>query len=204
MNTFIRIGNKPIPSLSPARLALKTLNVLLLLQPTLLQSSLDVLRTQSILRMDLPILRIDLWHRSPHNVDPLVNEPHSIHRHTADLLRHRPASIDRRPFMDFYFLPAPWSFPGIISNKCWMINIKETCLFDETVQFIRNYEHCSAASYCCCRSSRVFHAVDSATLQATHRCTPAPYGMLAVPAALPTHSFGDVDPCLDSDLRTPC
>jgi len=27
--------------------------------------------------------------------------------------------------------------------------------------------------------------------------------MLAVPAALPTHSFGDVDPCLDSDLRTP-
>jgi len=32
---------------------------------------------------------------------------------------------------------------------------------DETVQFIRNYKHCSAASYCCCRSSRVFHAVDS-------------------------------------------
>jgi len=43
-----------------------------------------------------------------------------------------------------------------------------------------------------------------ATLQATHRCTPAPYGTLAVPAALPTHSFGDVDPCLDSDLRTLC
>jgi len=43
-----------------------------------------------------------------------------------------------------------------------------------------------------------------ATLQATHRCTPAPYGMLAVPAALPTHSFGDVDPCLDSDLWTLC
>jgi len=39
--------------------------------------------------------------------------------------------------------------------------------------------------------SRVFHAVDSATLQVTHRCTPAPYGTLA---ALPTHSFGDVDP----------
>jgi len=52
--------------------------------------------------------------------------------------------------------------------------------------------------------SRVFHAVDSATLQVTHRCTPAPYGMLAAPAVLPTHSFGDVDPCLDSDLRTPC
>jgi len=34
--------------------------------------------------------------------------------------------------------------------------------------------------------SGVFHAVDSATLQVTHRCTPAPYGMLAVPAALPT------------------
>jgi len=36
--------------------------------------------------------------------------------------------------------------------------------------------------------SRVFHVVDSATLQVTHRCTPAPYGMLAVPAALPTIS----------------
>jgi len=34
--------------------------------------------------------------------------------------------------------------------------------------------------------SRVFHAIDSATLQVTHRCTPAPYGMLAAPAALPT------------------
>jgi len=52
--------------------------------------------------------------------------------------------------------------------------------------------------------SRVFHAVDSATLQLVHRCTPAPDGMLAVPAVLPTHSFGDVDPCLDSDLRTLC
>ena len=52
-------------------------------------------------------------------------------------------------------------------------------------------------------SSRVFHAIDSATLQLVHRCTPAPYGMLAVPAALPTHSFGDMDH-LDSDLRTLC
>jgi len=52
--------------------------------------------------------------------------------------------------------------------------------------------------------SRVFHAVDSATLQLAHRCTPAPDGILAVPAVLPTHSFGDVDPCLDSDLRTLC
>jgi len=31
--------------------------------------------------------------------------------------------------------------------------------------------------------SGVFHAIDSATLQAAHRCTHAPYGMLA---ALPT------------------
>ena len=42
--------------------------------------------------------------------------------------------------------------------------------------------------------SRVFHVIDSTALQATHRCTPAPHGMLALPAALPTHSFGDVDP----------
>jgi len=47
--------------------------------------------------------------------------------------------------------------------------------------------------------SRVFHVVDSAALQATHRCTHAPYGTLA---ALPARSFGDVDPCLDSDLQT--
>jgi len=33
-----------------------------------------------------------------------------------------------------------------------------------------------------------------AALQATHKCTPAPCGMLAAPAALPTHSFRDVDP----------
>jgi len=66
--------------------------------------------------------------------------------------------------------------------------IKETCLFDETVQFIRNYKHCCAASYVVVDLSRVFHAVDSATLQVTHRCIPAPYGMLAVPAALPTVS----------------
>jgi len=43
-------------------------------------------------------------------------------------------------------------------------------------------------------SSRVFHDIDSATLQPFHRCTPAPYGILAVPAVLPTLSFGDVDP----------
>ena len=40
-------------------------------------------------------------------------------------------------------------------------------------------------------SSEVFHDVDSAALQLTHRCTPAPYEMLTAP---PTHSFGDVDP----------
>ena len=39
-------------------------------------------------------------------------------------------------------------------------------------------------------SSGVFHIVGWATLQATHRCTPAPYGTLAV---LPTHSFRDMD-----------
>jgi len=43
-------------------------------------------------------------------------------------------------------------------------------------------------------SSRAFHVVGQAALQATHRCTPAPYGTPAVPAVLPTHSFGDVDP----------
>jgi len=41
--------------------------------------------------------------------------------------------------------------------------------------------------------SRVFHAVDSATLQAALRHMHGPRGMPAAPAALPTHSFGDVD-----------
>jgi len=45
---------------------------------------------------------------------------------------------------------------------------------------------CSAAASYGCRSSGVFYAVDSATLQPVHRCTPAPYGTLAVQAALPT------------------
>jgi len=36
--------------------------------------------------------------------------------------------------------------------------------------------------------SRVFHVIDSATLQLAHRCTPAPDGMLAAPAVLPTPS----------------
>jgi len=38
----------------------------------------------------------------------------------------------------------------IISIKCWMINIEETCLFDETVQFNRNYKHCYSAASCGC------------------------------------------------------
>jgi len=37
-------------------------------------------------------------------------------------------------------------------------------------------------------SSGAFHVVGQATLQATHRCTPAPYGTPAVPAVLPTAS----------------
>jgi len=62
---------------------------------------------------------------------------------------------------------------------------KETCSFDEPVQFDRNYKHWSAASYIVVDLSRVSHAVDSAALQVTHRCTPAPCGMLtALPTAL--------------------
>jgi len=33
--------------------------------------------------------------------------------------------------------------------------------------------------------SRVFHVIDSATLQAAHRCTHAPYGILAVLPTVP-------------------
>jgi len=39
--------------------------------------------------------------------------------------------------------------------------------------------------------SRVFHVVDSATLQAAHRCTHAPYGMLAaLPTGMPVSTPG--------------
>jgi len=41
--------------------------------------------------------------------------------------------------------------------------------------------------------SRVFHVIDSATLQAAHRCTHAPYGILA---ALPTINVNVVQPDL--------
>ena len=73
--------------------------------------------------------------------------------------------------------------------------IKETCLFDETVQFNRNYKHCCAASYVVVDLRGVFHAVDSATLQ-------APYGIPAVPVALPTHILRRCGSRMDSDLRT--
>jgi len=49
-------------------------------------------------------------------------------------------------------------WPNIISSS-EVLGV-ETCLFDETVQFVRNHKHCSAASCCCCESG-VFHAVDS-------------------------------------------
>jgi len=71
-----------------------------------------------------------------------------------------------------------------------MINIKETCSLMKQFNLL---EIISIAALLAnvvvvvvADLSRVFHAVDSATLQVTHRCTPAPYGTLAAPAALPT------------------
>jgi len=82
---------------------------------------------------------------------------------------------------------------------CWMINIKETCLLMKQFNLLEIISTVVLLAIVVVvvvvDLSRVFHAFDSATLQVTHRCTPAPYGMLAVPAVLPTHSFGDVDPC---------
>jgi len=56
----------------------------------------------------------------------------------------------------------------------------------QKISLIEITSTCSAATSCGCRSSGVFCDIDSATLQPVHRCTPAPYGMLAAPAALPT------------------
>jgi len=61
-------------------------------------------------------------------------------------------------------------------GNCWMI--KETCSVAKTVQFVRNHKHCCAASCVVDDLSAVFHAVDPAAHQATHRCTPAHHGML--------------------------
>ena len=38
---------------------------------------------------------------------------------------------------------------GTTSNQCWL-DTKEIYLLVETDQFIKKYEHCGAASYCCC------------------------------------------------------
>jgi len=55
----------------------------------------------------------------------------------------------------------------------------------QKISYVEITSTCSAAASCGCRSSGVLYAVDSATLQPVHRRTPAPYGMLAVPAVLP-------------------
>jgi len=75
-----------------------------------------------------------------------------------------------------------------------MINTKRS-IGGAKDRFNRNYKHRTAVLLAnvvvvVVDLSGVFHAIDSAALQATHRCTPAPYGTLA---ALPTHSFGEMD-----------
>jgi len=72
----------------------------------------------------------------------------------------------------------------VCSSLCWMIRDP---LVVQKISLLEIISTCSAATSYGCRSSGVFYAVDSATLQPVHRCTPAPYGILAVPAALPTH-----------------
>jgi len=76
---------------------------------------------------------------------------------------------------------------------CWMMTSKRPACLMKQFNLLEIASTCSAAASHGCRSSGVFCAVDSAALQPVHRCTPAPHGTLAVPAALPTHSFGDVD-----------
>jgi len=72
---------------------------------------------------------------------------------------------------------------GNVSCECW---IKRPAYLMKQFSSIE----ITSTSHCCCGSSALFNDVDSAVLQAAHRCTPAPYGMLT---ALPTHSFGDAD-----------
>jgi len=68
----------------------------------------------------------------------------SFHRPTADSSFYG----DTRQSLMVLCHPVPWSlFRGLFSFKCWI----KRAVCDETVQFNRNYKHCSAASYCCCR-----------------------------------------------------
>jgi len=75
------------------------------------------------------------------------------------------------------------SFPGTISNKCWMK--RSICLLKQ-ISLLEIVSTVVLLAIVVVDLSRVFHVVDSATLQVAHSCTPAPDGMLAVPAALPT------------------
>jgi len=93
------------------------------------------------------------------------------------LLRHRAASIDRRPSRQ--------TLHGrrTISNKCWT---KRPAYLMKQFSLLEIISTVVLLAIVVVDSSRVFHAVDSATLQATHRCTPAPHGIPAVPVVLPT------------------
>jgi len=84
-----------------------------------------------------------------------------------------------------------------VDTKQHMVLDKETCLLMKQfslLEIISTAVLLAVVVVVVVDLSRVFHAVDLATLQVTHRCTPALYGMPAALAALPTHSFGDVDP----------
>jgi len=90
------------------------------------------------------------------------------------------------------------SFPGTISIKCWtmrdLLVVQKISLIEITSTAVL----LAIVVVVVVDLSRVFHAVDSATLQLVHRCTPAPDGMLAVPAVLPTPSP------LDTSLTNSC
>ena len=73
--------------------------------------------------------------------------------------------------------------PGTISNEC---RTKRPAHLMKQFSLLEIISTAVLLAIVVVDLSGVFHAVDSATLQVAHRCTPAPYGMLAVPAALPT------------------
>jgi len=69
-------------------------------------------------------------------------------------------------------------------SGCWMIK-RSICLVKQ-ISLLEIISTAVLLATVVVDLSGVFYAVDSATLQVTHRRTPAPYGMLAVPAVLPT------------------
>jgi len=85
----------------------------------------------------------------------------------ATEIRHNPNGYEALMLLILPYHPA-FAENGILI-QCWMIK-RSICLLKQ-ISYIEIISTCSAATGYGCRSSGVFYAIDSATLQPVHRCT---------------------------------